>query len=213
MTNPVIASRITEAREARAMSMEDLAKSIGVTRQAVSKYEKGIVNPSSSILQNISVTLGFPLDFFYKQEKSYSAGSSFLFFRSRSNIPQKIKKACKYQIKWTDEIKTQLDKYVHFIERDIHTIDKNHEDLTFEDIEELALQIRKDWGIGTQPVGDLIGLLENRGIIVSQFATNRLCEFKGIDAFSCWENGTPYILYHSTQKSAVRTRFSILHEL
>ena len=43
MTNAIIPSRITEAREARAMSMEDLANSIGVTRQSVSKYEKGII--------------------------------------------------------------------------------------------------------------------------------------------------------------------------
>ena len=36
----VVASRITEARESRALSMEDLAESINVTRQTVSKYEK-----------------------------------------------------------------------------------------------------------------------------------------------------------------------------
>ena len=40
----VIASRITEARESRALSMEDLAESINVTRQTVSKYEKGVVS-------------------------------------------------------------------------------------------------------------------------------------------------------------------------
>ena len=40
-----------------------------------------------------------------------------------------------------------------------------------------------------------------------------MCAFKGIDAFSAWKDGTPYILCHSVHKSAVRTRFSILHEL
>ena len=43
MISTIVPSRITEAREARAMSMEDLAEDIGVTRQSVSKYERGIV--------------------------------------------------------------------------------------------------------------------------------------------------------------------------
>ncbi len=213
MISTIIPSRITEAREARAKSMEDLADSIGVTRQSISKYERGIVNPSPEMLQAISHSLGFPPEFFYKAETESNAGCSPLFFRSKSNIAKKVKTACRYQIKWTDEIKKQLEKYVDFVDRDLPTIDKNYEDLSFEDIEELALTIRKDWGINDDPINDLIGLLENKGIIVTQFATNDFCAFKGIDAFSCWRNGTPYILYHSISKSAVRTRFSILHEL
>lgn len=213
MTSTIISSRITEAREARAKSMEDLASDIGVTRQSISKYERGIVSPSPEMLQAISYSLGFPTEFFYKSEAEINAGSSPLFFRSKSNIAKKVKTACKYQIKWTDEIKKQLEKYVDFIERDLPTIDKDYEDLSFEDIEEIALTIRKDWGIDDDPINDLVGLLENKGVIVTQFATNSFCTFKGIDAFSCWKDGTPYILYHSISKSAVRTRFSILHEL
>ena len=213
MISTIVPSRITEAREARAMSMEDLAEDIGVTRQSVSKYERGIVSPSPEMLQAISFSLGFPPEFFYKAEKNTSAGSSPLFFRSKSGITKKVKTACKYQIKWADEIKKQLEVYVDFVELNLPTIDRNYEDLDFEDIEELALEIRKIWGIRDDPIGDLIGLLENKGIIVTQFADSDFCSFKGIDAFSCWKDGTPYILYHSTQKSAVRIRFSILHEL
>lgn len=64
MISTIIPSRITEAREARAKSMEDLADSIGVTRQSISKYERGIVNPSPEMLQAISHSLGFPPEFF-----------------------------------------------------------------------------------------------------------------------------------------------------
>ena len=159
MISTIIPSRITEAREARAKSMEDLADSIGVTRQSISKYERGIVNPSPEMLQAISHSLGFPPEFFYKAETESNAGCSPLFFRSKSNIAKKVKTACRYQIKWTDEIKKQLEKYVDFVDRDLPTIDKNYEDLSFEDIEELALTIRKDWGINDDPINDLIGLL------------------------------------------------------
>lgn len=213
MINQVVPSRITEARESRAMSMADLADSIDVTRQSISKYERGIIGPSPEILQSISHKLDFPIEFFYKKEMDSSAQGSSLFFRSNANISKKVKKACKYQIKWTDEIKKQLDKYVDFIEREVPTIDSDYESISLNDIEELALTIRQEWGLGDAPIQDLIGILENKGVIVSQFATNNLCSFNNIDAFSSWENGTPYILYHSVIKSAVRTRFSILHEL
>lgn len=208
MTSAILPSRISEAREARAMSMEDLAKKIGVTRQSISKYERGIISPSPEMLQAISLSLGLPVEFFYKDEKNPNAGSSPLFFRSNSRISKKVKTACKYQIKWTDEIKKQLEEYVDFVERDLPTIEKDFEDLSLEDVEDLALSIRKHWGLADDPIGDLIGVLENRGIFVAQFSA-----FKGIEAFSCWSNATPYILYHSIQKSAVRTRFSLLHEL
>ena len=143
MISTIVPSRITEAREARAMSMEDLAEDIGVTRQSVSKYERGIVSPSPEMLQAISFSLGFPAEFFYKIEENSNAGSSPLFFRSKSNISKKVKTACRYQIKWTDEIKKQLEEYVDFVERDLPTIDVEYEDLISEDIEEMALSIRK----------------------------------------------------------------------
>lgn len=213
MTSTIIPSRITEAREARAMSMEDLANKIGVTRQSVSKYEKGIISPSPKMIQTISCVLFFPIDFFYKAEVKSTARSSSLFFRSNSGIARKVKTACKYQVKWVDEVKKQLERYVDFIERDVPTIDIDYEDLSEEDVENLALSVRRDWGLADDPIKDLIGLLENKGVIVAQFAASAFCNFKGIDAFSSWRDGTPYILYHSVQKSAVRTRFSILHEL
>ena len=209
----IVPSRITDARETRAMSMEELAEHIGVTRQSVSKYERGITNPSFEILQLISRTLDFQESFFYKTEDSDSAASSALFFRSNSTITKKVKVACKYQVKRADEIKKQLEQYVDFIPVELRTIDGNYEDLEEGDLEELALSIRKEWELDDEPIDDLIGILENRGILVVQMSSNEHCPFKGIDAFSEWKDGTPYILYHPTQKSAVRTRFSILHEL
>lgn len=213
MMQRVVPSRIEEAREARALSMADLAKSIGVTRQAISKYERGLNSPQPAILKAISLCLDFPIEFFYKPEEASFSSNSALFFRSNSTTPKKVKEACKYQIKWADEIKTQISQYVDFLPCNIPTIDENYEDLTLEDVENLALDIRHNWGLGDEPITDLIGVLENQGIIVAQFSVSDSCDYKGVDAFSAWKNGTPYMLYHSVEKSAVRTRFGLLHEL
>lgn len=213
MTSALIPARMTEARESRSMSMDELAKAIGVTRQSVSKYERGIMGPTPEMLQALSIVLGFPIEFFYKPEQNGCTSTSPLFFRSNSGIAKKVKSACRYQVKWTNEIKKHLERYVDFVAWDLPILDKDHEALHPADIEGLALSLRKKWGLSEGPIGDLIGILENHGIIVSRFATNEHCTFNGIDAFSCWDDGTPYVLYHSIQKSAVRTRFSLLHEL
>ncbi len=213
MKNSVVPSRITEAREACALSMGDLAEKIGVTRQSISKYERGIISPSLDVLQSISFSLCFPVDFFYKEETSTMTGTSPLFFRSRSNISKKVKNACKYQMKWVSETRRQLERFVEFIEHSPLAIDADYEDLQGKDIEELALSIRQDWGLGDSPIGDLIGILENQGLIIAQFPHDGFCSFNGIDAYSSWYGGIPYIIYDHVQKSAVRTRFSILHEL
>lgn len=213
MINEIIHSRITEAREGRAMSMEDLAKSIGVTRQAISKYERGITNPSPEMLQAISSTLDFPIEFFYKPEEMVAGGSSSLFFRSKANLAQKVKNACKYQIKWVNEIKKQLEQYVDFVAPEVPTIDEDYENLSPSDIEELAISIRNNWGLADDPINDLVGILENHGVIINQFSVNNFYSFNGIDAFSSWYDKTPYVLYNPKVKSAVRIRFSIMHEL
>lgn len=209
----VIPSRITEAREARGLSMIDLADKIGITTQSVSKYERGIMGPAIENVQLISRELDFPIEFFYKQDAGVTTASSPLFFRSRANISKKVKTACQYQVKWADSIKKWLETYVDLLDRNVPTISADYTDLTMEDIEELSLSVRSDWGLSDNSVTDVIGALENNGILVSQFSTSHYCAFKGIDAFSSWRDGTPYIIYHSIQKSAVRTRFSVLHEL
>ena len=46
--------------------MGELADAINITRQSVSKYERGIIKPAPEVLQAISLVLDFPFDFFYK---------------------------------------------------------------------------------------------------------------------------------------------------
>lgn len=206
-------NRIIEIREARALSMEEFARLLNVSRQSVSKYEKGIINPSPEIIHLMSSKLNVPLDFFYKDTDIINENQITLFFRSKKAITKKVKNACKYQVKWADDVKRNLEKYVDFPRVDIPLIEEDYNNLTKDDIENLAFKVREEWGLGDSPINDLIGILENQGIIISDFTVNEYCEFKGIDAFSSWRNGTPYILKHSKKTSAVRTRFSLAHEL
>lgn len=207
----IIPARITEAREARAMSMLDLAERINVTRQAVSKYENGIMEPSAFTLSAISKCLDFPTEFFF--ERAYGTTTNIpIFFRANITTPKKVKESCQYPIRWANELRLFMEQFVDFPELLLTPISDNYEDLTDDDVENLALQLRSQWGIGEGPIVDLIGVLENLGAFVFHFSDSEYIKFHGIDAYSSWVDGRPYIAYQPS-KTAVRCRFSIAHEL
>jgi transcriptional regulator with XRE-family HTH domain len=55
--------KLREARGER--SLEDLAKTINVSRQTVSRWEKGETEPDASELAGIAAATGKPLEYFY----------------------------------------------------------------------------------------------------------------------------------------------------
>ena len=77
-----IPSRLTEARQARGLNMSQLAEKVDISRQAVSKYEQGLIVPTDRILRAISSSLDFPIDFFYKPLITNSIAEGTIFYRS-----------------------------------------------------------------------------------------------------------------------------------
>jgi Zn-dependent peptidase ImmA (M78 family)/DNA-binding XRE family transcriptional regulator len=209
---PIIPVRIREARIARELSLSDLANEIGVTKQAISKYELGVININSFVLLKIANVLDFPTNFFSKPkengEENYS--KSVVFFRS-VKVPKKITNAVEQKIEFIYEIVSFLSKYINFPCLDIFDIETNipKGDLDNEKIEEIALRLREHWGIGTKPIKNLSNLLLKKGFIISRIELNTT----KMDAHSCWIKGMPYIILSSDKDCAVRDRFSLAHEL
>lgn len=64
------------------------------------------------------------------------------------------------------------------------------------------------WGLGEAPIGNLIHLLESKGIRVYSLAI----EAREVDAFSVWHRDRPFV-FLNTIKSAEHSRFDAAHEL
>jgi Zn-dependent peptidase ImmA (M78 family) len=71
-----------------------------------------------------------------------------------------------------------------------------------------ARALRQHWNLGEQPIGDMIRLLEAKGVRVFSLAENT----RNVDAFSCWRDDTPYV-FLNTCKTSERSRFDAAHEL
>jgi len=77
------------------------------------------------------------------------------------------------------------------------------------DIERLAGVVRKAWGLGLGPIGNLVNLLEREGVVVSHIPG----ECEEVDAFSTSHEGRPLVFLVIAKRSTSRTRFDAAHEL
>lgn len=71
-----------------------------------------------------------------------------------------------------------------------------------------ARMVRQHWAIGEKPIGNMIKLLETKGVRVFSLAEDT----KNVDAFSCWRDNEPFV-FLNTFKSTERSRFDAAHEL
>lgn len=71
-----------------------------------------------------------------------------------------------------------------------------------------AATLRAYWGLGDRPIGNMIDLLEAKGVRVYSLTEKTV----RVDAFSCWRNGVPYV-FLNTLKSSERSRYDAGHEL
>jgi Zn-dependent peptidase ImmA (M78 family)/DNA-binding XRE family transcriptional regulator len=213
MNENVVPARIREARVARGYSLSDLSVKLGVSSQAISQYELGLSKPSSSVMLKMIEILDFPLGFFRKPKNPTHSDlcNSAIYFRSMKTTAKKLKEAAPCRIEWLDEICQYLRGYIEFPQVDLPKLDDVLKDFDHdpETIEEIALLLRKYWGIEKAPINNIVELLQEKGFVISRVELGN----EKIDSFSQWYKNVPYIILGSDKHSASRSRFDIAHEL
>ncbi|MBQ8635194.1 XRE family transcriptional regulator [bacterium] len=195
-------SRLILARQKRGLSKKDLAELIGVTAQSISNFESEIVQeiPSQKTLLKLSQILNFPIDFFAKEKVSFISSES-ASFRALSKMTASQRDAALA----SGVLAFEVNKWIECnFELPTHELP----DLRNETPESAATYLRQIWLLGEKPIPNMIHLLESKGIRVYFIAE----DYKNVDAFSIWDDGTPFILLN-TFKSAERSRFDAAHEL
>jgi Zn-dependent peptidase ImmA (M78 family) len=70
-----------------------------------------------------------------------------------------------------------------------------------------AMALRRSWGVGERPIGNMVHLLEAHGVRVFS-----LDEHRSVDAFSLWHRDVPFV-FLNTVKTAEHARLDAAHEL
>ena len=198
--------RLNEARLYRKMTIEELASTVGVSKQAISQFENKKSVPDFDTLAKIGRALNFPTRFFREDVKENMVIGN-TYFRAPFSSRKKDLNSQRIKAKYVAFIQHCLSEYVDFRQLDI----PHFEDI--DDVERIANQTRDYWALGREPIVDIISLLEHKGITISEFST----EGRTIEAFYQYGElfGREYccMILGTDKLTFARRQFSAAHEL
>ena len=170
----LVPERLKEIRLLRGYTLEQVAEKIGVSKQAVSKYEAGKAVPATDTLTRILQL--------YKIRQSYLTNQrelpterSMVFYRTAKRTPIKIKEVAEVYLKWFYEMILVVDEAVCPVKKP--DLPQMPPDLS---IQKKAALLREAWNLGDEAIFDMVSLLERHGFCL--FTVD--WEEKRIDGFS-----------------------------
>ncbi|HEV2147431.1 MAG TPA: XRE family transcriptional regulator [Longimicrobiaceae bacterium] len=207
-----IGRRLKQVREARLLTGIALAELVGVTPASITQYEKGKQKPTPDTLQRLASVLNVEPAFFTRPMPDDEPASA-VFWRSAASATAAARRRAQSRYDWLREIVDVLRTFmelprVHFPPA---VVSSDPSRLDTAEIERLAVEARRFWGLGYGAISDVTLLLENNGAVVArgELAAHTL------DAFSQWRwrSNVPYLFFGTEKDSAARHRFNVAHEL
>ncbi len=174
----MLAERLRQLRMARGMSLEALASAMGgiVTKQAISKYETGRARPTPLVLNRLAAALGVKVVDLCMEP---SVQIEFVGYRKRMRLPKSEQGRIEALVRQSLEERLRLQELIGQTSTLAVPVQSMPID-TVEDAEEAAKQLRAKWKLGFDPVGDLVGVLEER--LVHVLEVDAADRFDGISA-------------------------------
>jgi Zn-dependent peptidase ImmA (M78 family)/transcriptional regulator with XRE-family HTH domain len=203
-----IPERIREAREASGFQPEIFAEMLGVSRQALARFENGLLTPSGETMRNIIGITKLPPSFFVSS-KDRSANGITPFWRGLKRMEAHHRKRIARRMEWLHDIVAYVNNFVDLPELSLPHLDFDPTSSDVEQIEIAADALRDHWKLGRGPVLDVSAIMENHGILLARESVG--CE--DMDAVSCWQFGRPYVLYSADVVSGPRNEYNLCHEL
>ena len=202
--NTVFAQRIATARKMAGLSMDQLATLSGLSKNAISRYEKGIMKPDSSNLIKLSKALNVKVDYLFRKP---TVELEALEFRKKARLGVKSIDSIKYRVM------DRLERYLEL--EDILSVNNDFSNPIFsiqindiQAVELAAKKLRETWNLGLHPISSVIEMLEDNFIKVVE--VDEPMEFDGLSAFV--GNKVPVIVVNQNFP-VERKRFTLLHEL
>lgn len=193
--------RLELARSRRRYTAKILAERANVAPVTLSRVVNKQQIPDDETVDKLVTALGFPRDFFFLDDTDLidvDAAS----FRSLKAMTARERDAALAAGSLAYELADWVKNEFNLPAPDL--LDLGHE----RDPAKAARIVRQHWSIGEKPIGNIVKLLESKGVRVFSLAENT----KNVDAFSCWRNDEPYV-FLNTFKTTEHSRFDAAHEL
>lgn len=204
----MIGERLKRARIASGLSMDQLARMVGVSANMIKKYEHNKNMPTSSRLISLAQALDIRVEYFFRP---IHCQLSDLEYRKRKRSTQtainKIKEHVMDQAERWFELKSLWPLFP--IQEFVIPSSLPKEINLLEQVEEIADTIRLEWNLGFNPIPDVISMLETQGMLILITNAGSQKDFDGLQAKI---NNQPIIVCTDYNDGA-RQRFTLAHEL
>jgi Zn-dependent peptidase ImmA (M78 family)/DNA-binding transcriptional regulator YiaG len=194
-------SRLALARKRKGLNKIEFARRMGIPLRSYKSYELAEHKPSRAAITKMVSVSGFPEAFFFgdtlEEPREDSAS-----FRSMSRMKAYQRGMALSQGAIALHVNGWLEERFELPRVDIPNLRDESSP------EAAAEALRHHWSIGELPIGNMIHLLESRGVRIFSLAIDAL----EVDAFSMWKEETPFIFLNS-RKTPERSRYDAAHEL
>lgn len=196
-------SRLVTARMCRKMTQKALADKCGVSSQLISAIENNERQPDSGLLDRFVFTLGFPAKYFRGDEIDDIAPETVSFRARRSRISKTSRNFALGVARLAFNLLSR-DLNTRFVMPKVQV-----PDLSIYAPEDAAGVLRSLWNLGSEPIGNVVHLLESKG--VETYWVDE--ESDHLDAFSLWRDSKPFAILNKYKNAGDRSRFDAAHEL
>lgn len=192
------------ARRAQGITQEKLAKRVGITQAALSRYESDLREPSPHVVETFADALGVTPDLLLSGQRISGAMAVDAHMRRRATAPATAWRRLEARLNMhrlhtrqlMDEVDLRTDLTIPLI------------DPAEADAASAARMTRMQWRLPARPVRNLTRWMESAGCVVIQedFGTAR------VDGLSQWVEDYPVILIN-VRVPTDRKRLTLAHEL
>ncbi|MBC7252158.1 MAG: helix-turn-helix transcriptional regulator, partial [Anaerolineae bacterium] len=156
----MIGERIKIARRAAGLSQRALAKAVGVSAMAISKYERELDTPGSDVLLRLAQALGVKTEYFLRPTTVTITAPS---YRRRTSLPRQQEYAIMGQIQEWLERYLEVESFFNGLPGFDLPADLDRRVTSLDEVEQVALNLRQKWDLGLVPIESLVEVLEDRG--------------------------------------------------
>ncbi|WP_078876883.1 MULTISPECIES: helix-turn-helix domain-containing protein [Streptomyces] len=201
--------RLTLARQLVGLRKNALAAKIDKSATAVAAYENNTKRPAPATVAQLCLTLGVDPSFFLPGPHQPAINSTVPHFRSLRSTTQLARDQALAYGMIAGDVGAALERHVEFPEPNLPRLSVDVDDETSAMPEEAARLLRKHWDIKAGPVGHLVRLAENNGVVVV-FSP---AQTAAVDAYSFDDAYRPTIVLNPAKEDYYRQRFDVAHEL
>lgn len=202
--------RIRQLRSARGMTQQQLADATGglVTKQSISKYERGKSQPSSVVLGKLAEVFEVKTADLSREP---AARIEFEAYRKFARLGKRKQEQIESIIRRKLEDRLRLQDLLGQL-RDVEVPSKMWTVGSREEAEEAAEALRDEWELGRAPIADVTDVLEDHYVHVLSIDVSD--DFDGVSVYA-YDGDTPLaaavVCHHG--RPGERQRLNLAHEL